>query len=239
MRAREILVSRLPLPHGVVVTHKILVLVSQVRILLGQQGKRFLKLIVNLKERINMVKKSTTFTSKDIIKLRDELTSTKTRYWRIIRTENVMSKKAKNAGIGSGFDLAALYNRILQMTDQLIKIKLMLQFINNSESGSDMKFDYETAKKTHYYNIFKACELKEQLSHWEEILKKSTINPATKAKAGVKGTGKIEVFSSAKIASIKKNLQLEINKIDATIAEFNDNTVITVDDEDITKLLTT
>lgn len=183
-----------------------------------------------------MNKKSINFTSKDIIALRDELSATKTRYWRIIKSENVMAKKAKAAGVGSGFDLAMLHNKILQMSEQLIKIKLMLQAINNGVTD----FDYEAAKKTHYYNIFKACELKEQLSHWEEILKKSTINPAIKAKAGAKGTGKIETFTSAKITSIKKNLQLEINKIDTAIAKFNEETVLTVtNDNEIASLLVT
>lgn len=181
-----------------------------------------------------MNKKSINLSSKNLIELRDELSKTKTRYWKIIKSENVMSKKAKNAGLGSGFDLAALHNKILQMSDQLIKVKLMLQTINNAVSGEAITFNFEDAKKTHYYNIFKACELKEQLSHWEEVLKKHTINPATKAKAGAKGTGKVETFTSAKIASIKKKLQLEINKVDATIADFNDSTVITViDDDDI------
>lgn len=181
-----------------------------------------------------MNKKSIKFTSKDIINLRDEICATKTRYWRIIKSENIMAKKAKAAGMGSGFDLNMLHNKILQMSDQLIKIKLMLQAINNGITT----FNYEDAKKTHYYNIFKACELKEQLSHWEEILKKSTISPAVKAKAGVKGTGKKETFTSAKITSIKKTLQLEINKVDAAIAKFNEETTLTVDDDtDISKLI--
>lgn len=174
-----------------------------------------------------MNKKSINFTSTDIIATRDKICKLKTQYWRIIKSENVMSKNAKKAGMGSGFDLAALHNKILQMSDTLIKIKLMLNALNNGIT----KFNYDDAKKTHYYNIYLACEKKEQLAHWEEILKKSTINPATKAKAGAKGTGKTETFTSAKITSIKKNLQLEINNIDAKIAKFNDETTIELDDD--------
>lgn len=177
-----------------------------------------------------MNKKSIKFTSSNIISLRDEICKTKTRYWKIIKSENIMSNKEKKAGVGSGFDLKALHNQILQMTDKLIKTKLMLNAINNGVT----KFDFDEAKKTHYYRIYKACELKEQLAHWEEILKKHTLNPALKAKAGVKGLGKTEVFTSAKIASIKKNLQLEINKIDAEIAKFNENTTLEVIDDDFT-----
>jgi hypothetical protein len=100
------------------------------------------------------------------------------------------------------------------------------------------KFDYDEAKKTHYYHIFKACELKEQLAHWEEVLKKHTLNPALKAKAGAKGLGKTETFTSAKIASIKSSLQKEINKIDAEIAKFNNETELEItDDDDLTSFI--
>lgn len=178
--------------------------------------------------------KSMKLNSKDIIAQRDNLCKTKTKYWRIIKAENVMTKKAKAAGMGSGFDLKALHNQILQMSDKLIKIKLMLNAINNGVTT----FNFEEAKKTHYYTIYLACEKKEQLAQWEEILNKHTINPSTKAKAGIKGTGKIETFTSAKIASIKKNLQLEINKLDADIAKFNDTTTLEItSDDDIKELM--
>ncbi len=178
--------------------------------------------------------KSMKLNSKDIIAQRDNLCKTKTKYWRIIKAENVMTKKAKAAGMGSGFDLKALHNQILQMSDKLIKIKLMLNAINNGITT----FNFEEAKKTHYYTIYLACEKKEQLAQWEEILNKHTINPSTKAKAGIKGTGKIETFTSAKIASIKKNLQLEINKLDADIAKFNDTTTLEItSDDDIKELM--
>lgn len=179
-----------------------------------------------------MNKKSINLTSKDIIIARDNICKTKTRYWRIIKSENVISTKAIKAGMGSGFDLNALYNKITQMADNLIKIKLMINAIN---SGITI-FNYDDAKKTHYYNIYKASELKEQFVHWDEILKKATINPAAKAKAGAKGTGKKETFTSAKITSIKKKLQLEINKLDAIIAKYNEDTILSItDDDDIIK----
>ena len=41
--------------------------------------------------------KSMKLSSKDIIITRDNICKTKTKYWRIIRSENVMSKKAKFA----------------------------------------------------------------------------------------------------------------------------------------------
>ena len=180
--------------------------------------------------------KSMKLSSKDIIIARDNICKTKTKYWRIIRSENVISKKAKAAGMGSGFDLTQLHNEILQMSNTLIKIKLMLNAINNGIK----EFNFEEAKKTHYYTIYAACEKKEQLAHWEEILKKNTINPATKAKAGTKGTGKIETFTSAKITAIKKKLTLEINKLDADIAKFNDSAELEISEiDDIKNYFTT
>ena len=97
-----------------------------------------------------MNKKSINLTLKDIIIARDNICKTKTRYWRIIKSENVISTKAIKAGMGSGFDLNALYNKITQMADNLIKIKLMINAIN---SGITI-FNYDDAKKTHYYNIY-------------------------------------------------------------------------------------
>lgn len=176
-----------------------------------------------------MNKKSINFTSADIIDLRNKICKTKTKYWHIIKTENKMRNKAKAASQGSGFDLKTLYNQILQMTEHLIKIKLMLNDLNHGIE----EFDYEAAKKTHYYNIFLASEKKEQLAHWEEILAKSTINPTAKKKAGKMGTGWTETFTAEKITSIKKSLQLEINKLDADIAKFNEESTISISEDDI------
>lgn len=178
-----------------------------------------------------MSKKSINLTSKDLITKRDDMCKMKTNYWRIIRSENVMSKNAKKAGVGSGFDLAALHNKILQLSENIIKVKLMLIAINHAKKGDGITFNYEDAKKTHYYTIYAASEKKEQLAHWEEILKKATINPVAKKKAGPKGTGKVETFSVEKITAMKNKLQLDINKLNADISKFNDETTITVTDE--------
>ena len=83
--------------------------------------------------------------SKDIIQLRDNICKTKSKYWKIIKSENVMTKKAKKAGMGSGFDLFSLYNQITQLSDKLIKIKLMLNAINNGITNEQVnKADYLT-----------------------------------------------------------------------------------------------
>ena len=172
--------------------------------------------------------------SKDIIIARKKLDETITKYWHIIKTENVMSNKAIKAGIGSGLDLKELYNKITQMTETRIKIKLMLNAINNGT----FTFNYEEEKKKHYYTIYAANEEKEKLSYWKDIIKK-TIDPKEKARKGLKGIGKREVFSSAKITSLINGIQLNINKFDAKIEEYNNKTSINIGDEnsDIASLL--
>lgn len=178
--------------------------------------------------------KKTTMNSKDIIIARKKLDETITKYWHIIKTENVMSNKAIKAGIGSGLDLKELYNKIIQMTETRIKLKLMLNAINNGT----FTFNYEEEKKKHYYTIYAAGEEKEKIAHWKDIIKK-TIDPKEKARKGLKSIGKREIFSSAKITSLINGIQLNINKFDAKIEEYNNKTSIEIgeDNSDITALL--
>jgi hypothetical protein len=147
-----------------------------------------------------------------------------------------MSNKALKAGMGSGYDLKELYNKITQMAETRIKLKLMLNAINNGVSS----FNYEEEKKKHYYTIFAACEEKEKIAHWKDIIKK-TIDPKEKARKGLKGTGKREVFTSAKITQLINDIQLRINKHDANIESYNEKTTIEFNfdtDSDIKNLLT-
>lgn len=164
--------------------------------------------------------------SKDIIIARKKLDETITKYWHIIKTENVMSNKAVKMGVGSGLNLKELYNQITQMAETRIKLKLMLNAINNGT----FTFNYEEEKKKHYYTIFAAGEEKEKLAHWKDIIKK-TIDPKEKARKGMKGIGKREIFSSAKITSFINSLQLNINKLDTKIEEYNNKTSIEFDSE--------
>ena len=173
-----------------------------------------------------MTKKTTKMNSKDIIIARKKLDETITKYWHIIKLENVMSNKAVKAGMGSGLDLKELYNKITQMSETRIKLKLMLNAINNGITS----FNYEDEKQKHYYTIFVACEEKEKIAHWKEIIKK-TIDPKEKARKGVKGTGKREIFTSAKITQLMNDIQLNINKYDARIEAYNSDTSIDFDTE--------
>lgn len=156
--------------------------------------------------------------AKDIIATRDKMSDIIKKNWKIIRTTNVMPTKAIKAGLQK-YDLNQVYNDILQSYQKQLKCKLLLNAINNGIAYND---------NVHYKTIYEAQALKEQYAQWSIILDKSTINPATKAKAGAKGTGKKETFSSAKITSIKKKLELQILALDKEIADFNDKTSIEV-----------
>jgi hypothetical protein len=141
-----------------------------------------------------------------------------------------MSKKAIANGLGArgkGIDLNNLYNEILQTGEKIIKIKGMLQYLNMGMT----EFNYTEFKKTHYYKIFLLSEKNELLCKLDELMKKNTINPNTKAKAGKKGTGLSEIFSTAKISSMKKKLQLEINSIKTDIEKYNNETTIDITSE--------
>jgi hypothetical protein len=150
----------------------------------------------------------------------------KKKYWKIIRTTNLLSKKE----IANGFrthDLKTLYNEITQMAEKLVLIKGMLFYLNMGITT----FDKEAFKKTNNYSIFEACETKEIIAQLKMI---PTLDPKTKSQKGLKALNKDEVFTSAKIAALIKDLLLKANKYDAAMDKFNTETEIditTISDE--------
>jgi hypothetical protein len=72
-----------------------------------------------------------------------------------------------------------------------------------------------------------ACEMKEAIAQLKMI---PTLDQKTKAQKGLKAMHKEEVFTSAKIAALIKDLQLKANKFDSNMETFNNNTNITIDD---------
>lgn len=163
--------------------------------------------------------KSIKFNSKNIINLRKDIDKKKKDNWMYIRTYNVVSKKEADK---RKFDLKALYNEIMQMSEKLVLIKGMLFYLNMGETV----FDKEKFKKTNNYNIFMATEMKEAIAQLKMI---PTLDPATKSKkGGAAKMGKDEVFTSAKIASLIKDLQLKAVNFDAAMEEFNTKTSIDI-----------
>lgn len=168
-----------------------------------------------------MNKKSMKLNSANIISIRKNLDVTINKYWKIIRAENLMSKKAVAAKQGSGLDLKSLYNQIMQMTEKRIMIKGILVTLNNGITT----FSYEDFKKTNNYSIFAACEAKEAIAQLKMV---KTLDPSTKAKKGLKAMPKREVFSSAKIAQLIHEHQLLANKFNSNLEKFNNDTSVEI-----------
>ena len=166
--------------------------------------------------------KSIKLNSGKIITMRDDINSKKKKYWNYIKAENLLSKKEIKNGYRT-HDLKELYNEITQMAEKLVYIKGMLFYLNMGMT----EFDKEKFKKTNNYSIFMACELKEQIAQLKMI---PTLDPKTKAQKGLKAMSKDEVFTSAKIAALIKDLQLKANKFDTEMENFNNNTEISIDE---------
>lgn len=161
--------------------------------------------------------------SKNIIDKRNKLNKDITKYWNIIRQENIMSKNAIKAQMGSGFDLKALYNTIIQLSNNRIKTKLFLQAINMGYTNFS-----ELKENTNYEDIYTLNEKKEQLVQLGMI---KCISVTYKAKMG-KNIKIAETFTKQKIDQLKNDLQLEINNLEKKIEDFNDKTELTISDDD-------
>jgi hypothetical protein len=170
-----------------------------------------------------MTNKSIKLNASKILSIKQKIDAEITSNAHIIRDENVISKKAKAAGQGSGKDLKALYNYIQQLRTKRIMLKGMMQYLNMGTTT----FNYEDFKKTNYYTIFAACEAKENLALLKMI---KTLDPKTKAQKGKKALASIETFSKEKISQLIHDQQLEINKYNAALEKFNTDTDIEISD---------
>ena len=163
------------------------------------------------------------FKAKDIINIREEICKKKKDYWTNIRNTNLLSTKEVKEGYRK-YDLKSLYNEIMQMSDKLVYIKGMLAALNMGQT----KFDKDAFKKTNNYSIFMYTEYMEAIAQLKMI---PTLDPATKAKkGGAAKMGKNEVFTSAKIASLIKELNLKAIKFKNNLETFNTNTEIDLGD---------
>lgn len=168
--------------------------------------------------------KSIKLNAANTLSIKKKIDNDITKFSHIIRDENVMSKKAKAAGQGSGLDLKALYNTIQQLRAKRIMLKGMIQYLNMGMTT----FNYENFKKTNYYAIFSACEAKEDITLLKMI---KTLNPQLKAQKGKKNIGSTETFSKEKIAQLIHDQQLEANKFDAMLEKFNTEATIEIGDD--------
>lgn len=155
-------------------------------------------------------------TSKYIITKRKELSNEITKYWNIIKNENVIPK-----GATRNFDLKKLLEKIQEMADERILLKLYLQCINMGYK----KFS-ELPATNNYLAIFTLCEKQEQLFHLSKI---KTIDPKLKRAKGKKGLNNSEELTLAYISTLKNKLQLEINKLNKDIEDFNESAILNIE----------
>ena len=176
--------------------------------------------------------KSIKLNSGNIINIRKSIDDKKKKYWKIIKTTNLLSKKEIKNGFRT-HDIKALYNEIMQLSEKLVYVKGMLFYLNMGITS----FDKEEFKKTNNYSIFMACEMKEAIAQLKMV---PTLNEKTKATKGLKALNKDEVLTSAKIAALIKDLQLKANKFDAAMEKFNNETEIDISKnaDDFSNLLT-
>ena len=156
-------------------------------------------------------------TSKYIITRRKELSNEITKYWNIIKNENVIPTGAKR-----NFDLKALILDIQAKAEERILLKLYLQCINMGYK----KFS-ELPITNNYLDIFTLSEKQEQLFHLSKI---KTLDPKLKRAKGKKNLDKTEELTSAYISSLKAKLQLEINALNKKIEDFNNGAELNIED---------
>lgn len=145
-----------------------------------------------------------------------ELSNTITKYWNIIKAENVISKGDKR-----NFDLKVLLTKIQEMAEERILMKLYLQCINMGYK----KFS-ELPKDNNYLTIFTLSEKNEQMFHLGHI---RTIDPKLKRAKGKKALATTEELTSAYINTLKKKLQLEINKLSKDLDKFNEEAELDIE----------
>ena len=156
-------------------------------------------------------------TSKYIITRRKELSNGITKYWNIIKNENVIPTGAKR-----NFDLKALILDIQAKAEERILLKLYLQCINMGYK----KFS-ELPITNNYLDIFTLSEKQEQLFHLSKI---KTLDPKLKRAKGKKNLDKTEELTSAYISSLKAKLQLEINALNKKIEDFNNGAELSIEE---------
>lgn len=156
-------------------------------------------------------------TSKYIITRRKELSNEITKYWNIIKNENVIPTGAKR-----NFDLKALILDIQAKAEERILLKLYLQCINMGYK----KFS-ELPITNNYLDIFTLSEKQEQLFHLSKI---KTLDPKLKRAKGKKNLDKTEELTSAYISSLEAKLQLEINALNKKIEDFNNGAELSIEE---------
>ena len=142
-----------------------------------------------------------------IISGRDGLSLSITKYWNIIKSENLIDKRQKR-----NYDLKEVYKKICEMAEQRVIFKLKQQCFNMGMHIKDLPTD------ANIINVFKLTELNERKV---QLMKIRTLDPKLKAKKGKRNLTKTEVFTSDLIKKEIQNIDLAINEIKLKMDEFN------------------
>lgn len=148
-----------------------------------------------------------------LIAKRDNLTTEIARYWKIIKTENVLKKNLKR-----NYDLKQLLIHIIALYDDLVLVKLKIQCVN---MGMKLK---NLPKDANIINIYKLSAQNEYFVKLGEIIKDHTINPILKAKKGKKALAVSEELTRSYLKARQNECSLTLNELRKKIADFNDNT---------------
>lgn len=148
--------------------------------------------------------------AKNILKKRDDLSTKITKFWNIIRIENVVLKSYKR-----NYDLKELYDTILDLCEERALTKLKALCINMGLfKFSDLPLD------NIQLDIFRLSEYKEIKIRLGKI---RTINPKLKSTKGKKNLNKTEMLTSDWIRARIKEIDIKIIEIEKRIEEFNEN----------------
>ena len=146
----------------------------------------------------------------DIIETRDKLSTEITKYWNIIRIENVVNKNYQR-----NYDLKALHTLIQDLAIKRADAKLKALCLNLGIDSYD-----KLSNDCNQMNIFMLCELQEQKVQLNQI---KTINPKLKALKGKKNLNKTEVMTSNYIKAHIDELDKRIIEYKKKIADFNES----------------
>lgn len=151
-----------------------------------------------------------------LITKRDAISTEISKYWNIIRTENIVRK-----GYIRNYDIKALLIRIKELADSRVTIKLRILCANLGISFKNM------LPGCNQVDVFKLCEISEQCAQYMQI---KTINPILKAKKGKKTLSNTEVLTDNYLRTRVKECKLQINELKKKMLEYNEETEVDLDE---------
>lgn len=151
-----------------------------------------------------------TASANKIIETRDNLSTSITRTWDIIKSENIVFR-----GYKRNYDMKKQLEAILDMCKKRIESKLQVMAINLGYDDIN-----DLPKDNIYPTILELSELKEIDKHLMYI---PTIDPAVIKKYGKKKMRKTEVLTRGFITNLRNNLAVRINALNKELEDYNNS----------------